>query len=151
RTAPASGPYGFRFPIPTKYRDGRPHALYVYGIASSGVGSDNLVLSATPQTFALDSTVVHLDNGVVRFGVEPRCGGTLVEMSVQGQNVVNNADCTGRQVQAALYDGNAAYDSCAGCSGVWGWDPVQGGDVHNFGSPILAMSVTADSVYIATQ
>ena len=97
------------------------------------------------------STVVRLDNGVIQFGVEPRCGGTLVEISMQGRNFVNNSDCTGRQVQAALYDGNAAYDSCAGCQGVWGWDPVQGGDIHNFGSPLLAKTVTSDSVYIATR
>ena len=151
RTEPVSGPHGFRFPIPSKYWDGSPHTLYVYGIASSGVGADNLVLSAAPQTFVLDSTVVRLDNGVIQFGVEPRCGGTLVEMSLQGRNFVNNADCTGRQVQAALYDGNAAYDACSGCEGIWGWDPVQGGDIHNFGSPLLAKRVTADSVYIATR
>jgi hypothetical protein len=151
RTEPLTGPHGFRFPIPSKYWDGKPHALYVYGIASSGVGSDNLMLSEAPKTFVLDSTVVRLDNGVIRFGVEPRCGGTLVEMSVQGRNFVNNADCTGRQVQAALYDGNSTYDACSGCQGIWGWDPVQGGDIHNFGSPLIAKRVTPDSVYIATR
>ena len=151
RTEPISGPHGFRFPIPSKYWDGTPHTLYVYGIASSGVGADNLVLSSAPQTFTLESTVVRLDNGVIQFGVEPRCGGTLVEVSLRGRNFVNNADCTGRQVQAALYDGNATYDACSGCQGNWGWDPVQGGDIHNFGSPLLAKKVTADSVYIATR
>lgn len=151
RIEPVSGPHGFRFPIPSKYWDGTPHTLYVYGIASSGVASENLVLSAAPQSFVLDSTVVRLDNGVIQFGVEPRCGGTLVEVSLQGRNFVNNADCTGRQVQAALYDGNATYDSCSGCEGIWGWDPVQGGDIHHFGSPLLAQKVTADSVYIATR
>jgi hypothetical protein len=151
RADSVSGPHGFRFPIPSQYWDGRPHRLYVYGIASSGVGADNLVLSAAPATFLLQSSVVRLDNGVLQLGVEPRCGGTIVELSLRGRNLVNNADCTGRQVQAALYDGNAAYDSCAGCQGVWGWDPVQGGDIHNFGSPVLARRVTADSVYIATR
>ena len=28
---------------------------------------------------------------------------------------------------------------------------MQGGDIHNFGSPLLAKNVTADSVYIATR
>ena len=151
RTEPISGPHGFRFPIPSEYWDGAPHALYVYGIASSGVASDNLMLSSAPQTFVLDSTVVRLDNGVIQFAVEPRCAGTLVEVSLRGRNFVNNADCTGRQVQAALYDGNATCDSCSGCQGMWGWDPVQGGDIHNFGSPLLAIKVTADSVYITTR
>lgn len=151
RTEPVAGPHGFRYPIPSKYRDGEPHTLYAYGIASSGVGSDNMLLSAEPQTFVLESTVVRLDNGVIQFGVEPRCGGTLVEVTWRGRNFVNNSDCTGRQVQAALYDGNATYDGCSGCQGNWGWDPVQGGDIHNFGSPLLAKKVTADSVYIATR
>ena len=151
RTEPVAGSHGFRYPIPSKYRDGEPHTLYAYGIAVSGVGSDNMLLSAEPQTFVLESTVVRLDNGVIQFGVEPRCGGTLVEVSWRGRNFVNNADCTGRQVQAALYDGNAKYDGCSGCEGNWGWDPVQGGDIHNFGSPLLAKNVTADSVYIATR
>ena len=106
---------------------------------------------AAPQRFVLNSTVVRLDNGVIQFAVEPRCGGTLVQLSLYGRNVVNNGDCTGRQVQTALYDGNASYDSCAGCQGIWGWDPVQGGDIHNFGSPVLVQRVTADSVYIATR
>ena len=111
RTEPVAGAHGFRYPIPSKYRDGEPHTLYAYGIASSGVGADNMLLSAAPQTFVLESTVVRLDNGVIQFGVEPRCGGTLVEVSLRGRNFVNNADCTGRQVQAALYDGNATYDA----------------------------------------
>jgi hypothetical protein len=151
RADPAAGPHGFRFPIPSQYRDGRPHTLYVYGIAASGAHAENVMLSGAPQTFTLRSTAVRLDNGVIQFAVEPRCGGTLVEVSLAGRNFINNGDCTGRQVQAALYDGNAKYDSCAGCQGIWGWDPVQGGDIHNFGSPLIAQRVTADSVYVATR
>lgn len=151
RTDPSPHINGFRFAIPSKYRDGAPHTLYVYGIANSGIASDNIMLAAAPQSFVLDSTVVRLSNGVIQIGVEPRCGGTLVEVSLKGRNFVNNADCTGRQVQAALYDGNATYDSCSGCEATWGWDPVQGGDIHNFGSPLIAQRVTEDSVYTATR
>jgi hypothetical protein len=142
---------GFRFAIPTQYWDGRPHRVFIYGIAASGVAADNVVLAGSPQTFASQSSVVRLDNGVIGFGVEPRCGGTLVELTLHGRNLLNNADCTGRQVQAALYDGNATYDDCSGCRGNWGWDPVQGGDIHNFGSPVLEQSVTANSIYIKTR
>jgi hypothetical protein len=39
-----------------------------------------------------------------------------VELTVKGANLINNADCTGRQVQAAFYDGNPRYDACAACS-----------------------------------
>jgi hypothetical protein len=151
RTEPIPGAHGFRVTIPPQFWDGRPHTLYAYGIAGSGTTGGNAVLPASPQSFLLNSTIVRMDNGVIQFAVETRCGGTLVQFGLRGRNVVNNGDCTGRQIQTALYDGNAAYDSCAGCKGVWGWDPVQGGDVHNFGSPVLARRVTAESVYVATR
>ena len=64
------------------------------------------MLSEAPQTFVLDSTVIRLTTVSIQFGVEPRRGGTLVEVSLRGRNFVNNADCTGRQVQAARTDGN---------------------------------------------
>jgi hypothetical protein len=51
----------------------------------------------------------------------------------------------------ALYDGNAQYDACAGCSGVFGWDPVQGGDRYGHGSPVLAQTLAANSIDITTQ
>jgi hypothetical protein len=149
---PAPGSYGFRFPIPSQHRDGQPHNLYVYGV--DGTGAASAALAGVPRIFALGSTVVHLDNGVIRVGLEPRCGGTVVELrlkEVSGQNLVNNSDCTGRQIQAALYDGKATYDACAGCSGVWGWNPVQGGDRYNFGSRLLEMIGGVASVRIATQ
>jgi hypothetical protein len=146
---PAPGSYGFRFPIPSQHRDGQPHDLYVYGVDGTGAASADL--AGVPRIFALNSTVVHLDNGVIRVGLEPRCGGTVVELRISGENLVNNSDCTGRQIQAALYDGKANYDACAGCSGVWGWNPVQGGDRYNFGSPLLEMFGGVGSVHIATQ
>ena len=151
RGNPGLGRHGFRFPIPSQYRDAAAHSLYVYGIDSAGISSENAVLSGVPQHFTLASTVVRLQNGTIQFGVEPRCGGTLVEVSLNGQNLVNNFDCTGRQVQAAFYDGDDQYDGCGGCQGVWGWDPVQGGDRFNFGSPLTAQSVQANSISVSTQ
>jgi hypothetical protein len=147
----STGAHGFRFSIPTKYRDGRAHTLFVYGIDSSGAAGGNLLLSSAPLGFTLNSSVIYLTNGVVRVGLEPRCGGTLVELSLQGRNPINNFDCTGRQIQAAIYDGNHAYDACAGCTNVWGWNPVQGGDRYNFGSPVQTVSTEGTSAYIATR
>ena len=95
--------------------------------------------------------MIRIDNGTIRVGVETRCGGTVAEIVIGGQNLINNFDCTGRQVQAALYDGNAWYDSCAGCTGVWGWDPVQGGDKYNAGSPVLLQESDAQSIHILTR
>jgi len=152
---PYPGSHGFRFAIPDRYLDGQSHLLYAYGIDTSGIGSENLELSSSPLTFTLDSTVVRLDNGFVQLGINPRCGGTLTEFRVlvggPNPNLVNNYDCTGRQIQAAFYDGNQIYDACAGCGGVWGWGPVQGGDRYNFGSPVTDLSLDGDSIYVATR
>jgi len=92
-----------------------------------------------------------MDNGTIQVGIEPRCGGTIAEIMLNGENLVNNYDCTGRQIQVAQYDGNSTYDACAGCSGTWGWDPVQGGDRNGFGSIVIAQSVTRNGIYIKTQ
>ncbi len=76
-----------------------------------------------------------------RIGLQTGWGGSIVEVSLNGTNFVNEHD-TGREVQAAEYDGNAQYDGCAGCTGTFGWNPVQGGDKYDQGSPVLAQAVT---------
>ena len=146
-----SGAHGFRYSLPPVTRDGVTHAYYLYGIDSSGRGSENLMLGGSPKSAALPSTIVRMDNGTIRIGVEPRCGGAIAEIILNGTNLVNNYDCTGRQIQVAQYDGNATYDNCAACTEVWGWNPVQGGDKHGFGSIVLAQAVTSNSIYIRTQ
>src|SRR5438105_9981293 len=67
-----------------------------------------------------------------RIAVDTGRGGVVTEASLNGVNVINSHD-TGRGVQLALYDGAYGYDSCAGCTGVWGWNPLQGGDHWNHG------------------
>lgn len=86
----------------------------------------------------------------VRIGVEATWGGSIVEVSLNGTNFVNEHD-TGREVQPAFYDGNAQYDSCAGCTGVFGWDPVLGGDKYNQGTPTLVQALTSTSLYTKAQ
>jgi len=116
----------------------------------------SLTVTETPvvlRTYQEGSLLV-LESGVgnetVRVGLESLWGGTVVEASLNGINVVNRYD-TGREVQVALYDGNEQYDACAGCTGVFGWDPVQGGDRYSQGSPLLEQTLGADSIYIKTQ
>ena len=85
-----------------------------------------------------------------RIGLQTGWGGSIVEVSLDGTNFANEHD-TGREVQAAQYDGNAQYDGCAGCTGTFGWNPVQGGDKYDQGSPVLAQTVNSDSLYIKAQ
>jgi hypothetical protein len=116
-----------------------------------------LVLTTEPvisvHTFQSGSQLVlesQAGADVARVGVETLWGGSIVEVSLNGTNFVNLSD-TGREVQLAQYDGNAQYDACAGCTGVFGWNPVQGGDKYVHGSPVLAQLMTADSLYIKAQ
>src|SRR5581483_4433879 len=146
------GAHGFRYPIAPIGRDGLPHAFYVYGIDTDGQPGHNVLLSGSPINATLASTRVFISNGTMTVGLEPRCGGTVVSIVVSGsENLVNNGDCTGKQVQIGLYDGAAMYDGCAGCTGTWGWDPVQGGDRFGFGSPVTSSAVTATSAYTLTR
>jgi hypothetical protein len=145
------GDHGFVYFLPPVTRDGTAHTYYVYGIDTSGVGSQNQLLVGAPRTATLPSTILRMDNGIIRVGVEPRCGGTIAEIVLDGKNLVNEYDCTGRQIQVSQYDGNFSYDPCAGCTGSWGWNPVQGGDRYGFGSTVLAQTATRDNIYIKTQ
>ena len=76
---------------------------------------------------------------VSRVGMQTAWGGSIVEVSVNGENFVNAHDA-GREVQLAQFD----HDNLD-------WNPTLGGDIYNHGSPILAQTVTRDSIYIKTQ
>lgn len=88
-------------------------------------------------------------NEVTRVAVDTARGGFISEASLNGINFVNAHD-TGRGVQLSLYDGSHRYDSCAGCSGSWGWNPVQGGDRYNHGSAVLSTVIDAQGITIRT-
>jgi hypothetical protein len=85
-----------------------------------------------------------------RIGLNTAWGGSIVEVSLDGTNFVNAHD-TGREVQPALYDGAAKYESYASGSGTWGWDPVLGGDRYTHGSPVLAQQLSSDTIYVKAQ
>lgn len=51
QTTQFPGDHGFSFPIPN-FNDGRTHTLWAYGISTSGIGSDDNLLSGSPKTVA---------------------------------------------------------------------------------------------------
>jgi hypothetical protein len=117
-------------------------------IASSSDGVATLLAASQQgQTLVLQHAS---PSGTVRLVLDLTRGGLVSEASVAGRNFVN-ADDTGRGVQFALYDGEAAYDSCAGCSGNWGWNPVLGGNRANVGSPVLSSSLVGDALQVTSQ
>jgi hypothetical protein len=126
---------------------------------SSGTHSHSaqLVLTTEPiiseRTYQVGSQLFLESNSggdTARIGLETSWGGSIIEVSLNGTNYVNWSD-TGREVQVAEYDGNAQYDACAGCTGTFGWNPVQGGDKYGHGSPVLTQTMASDSLDIKAQ
>jgi hypothetical protein len=137
-------------------------AVGVFQLALTAVSgllshSAQVVLTTEPivrvNTYQTGSVLyLESDSGtdVSRIGLETTWGGSIVEVSLNGTNYVNGGG-TGREVQATQYDGSAQYDDCAGCTGTFGWNPVQAGDEYNHGSPLLAQTLTTGSLYIKAQ
>jgi len=131
--------------------------LNVSGAGGSTSHTTQILLTSEPvvtvRTYQSGSILyLESDSGtdVARIGLQMSWGGSIVEVDLNGTNFVNE-DGTGREVQASQWDGAAQYDNCAGCTGVFGWNPVQAGDKWNNGSPVLAQTVAADSIYVKTQ
>jgi hypothetical protein len=131
--------------------------LNVTGAGGPTSHTTQILLTSEPvvtvRTYQTGSTLyLESDSGtdVARIGLQMLWGGSIVEVDLNGTNFVNE-DGTGREVQAAQWDGAAQYDNCAGCTGVFGWNPVQAGDKWNNGSPVLAQTIAADSIYVKTQ
>jgi hypothetical protein len=83
-------------------------------------------------------------------GLNLEWGAAVTVVSLGGVNYVNAYD-TGREVQPSIYDGNQQY-TCWDCkSGHWGWNPVQAGDWHVHGSPVLSKHKTKTLLYTRTQ
>jgi len=124
----------------------------VLGTSAALSHSVQLMLTTEPivsvRTYQSGS-VLYLEStanaDTARIGLETQWGGSIVEMSLNGTNFVNMHD-TGREIQAAQWDGNAQYQS-----GAFGWNPVQGGDKYDQGSPVLAQNLNNDSLYIKAQ
>jgi hypothetical protein len=137
-------------------------AIGIFQLAVSGTSgvishSAQILLTTEPIVSVLTyqtGSMLYLesDSGTdaSRIGLQTGWGGSIVEVSLNGTNFVNEHD-TGREVQVAQYDGSAQYDGCAGCTGTFGWNPVQGGDKYDQGSPLLAQTVSPESLYIKAQ
>ena len=86
----------------------------------------------------------------VRVGLDTSWGGAIVLVTYNGEEFVNRSD-PGREVQIAVWDGEQKYDPCAGCSGSFGWNPVQAGDHYHHGSSLISDSLASDHLYTRTR
>jgi Bacterial Ig domain len=81
------------------------------------------------------------DTETVRIALQTNWGGSAVELSLNGTNFVNEHD-TGREIQVGLWDTNLPCPC---------WNPTQGGDEYDNGTPTIAQTVTSDSLYTKAQ
>ncbi len=107
-------------------------------------------------------------SGTYKLGIRREWGGSVVFFghsgSAPGTNDTNTIDAndTGREVQVALYDPDRTVQGCSyngSCAGsptcpvsirYLGWNPVQGGNRCNIGSPTEAVSTGAGSLIART-
>ncbi|HEX8245091.1 MAG TPA: Ig-like domain-containing protein [Longimicrobium sp.] len=99
-------------------------------------------------------TMIYLERndstGRLRVGLDRRWGGSITEFSLNGENFVNAYD-PGREVQLSLYENGPAGDTCAGCTGAWPWNAVQGGDKYGHGSIVLTKQKTDSALYVKSR
>lgn len=132
------------------------YPITIAGSAGSQAHSTQVMLTIEPiviVTTYQSGSLLYLESDggdKTRIGLQTEWGGSIVEVSLNGTNYVNEHD-TGREVQFAQYDGNASYGGCASSGVGCGWNPVQGGDLYDEGSPVLAQTVGPDSLYIKAQ
>jgi hypothetical protein len=106
--------------------------------------------------------------GAFKLGVRREWGGSVIFFgeagSGPGTNRTNTIDAndTGREVQVAIYDPNRSVQGCswnASCAGsptcpvsirFLGWNPVQGGNRCNIGSPTESVRTGAGSLVATT-
>ena len=93
----------------------------------------------TDPDFNVPHDLVYLTNGIVKVGVDLQWGGAVSVIMHQGMNLIDNHD-TGRLAQVAFYNDDTGT-----------WDPVQGGDVFNQGSPVLNYNIGTNLIYTKTQ
>lgn len=148
--------------FPVGVSAGSPQPFTVTVPANTAAGDSTITLHGTSGSLAHDAPAMTLHTAAVqtsqvgsilylqtilnghtaRIGLETKWGGSIVEISMDGANVVNAHD-TGREVQPALYDLNGGL-------GANGWDPVLGGDKYDHGSTVLSQQVTSNSLYTKT-
>src|SRR6266496_3984493 len=102
------------------------------------------------------ASLITLDNGVIKVGVDTSYGGAITYLSQSGSttNLINDYD-HGRQVQQSYYSGPANFVPPGAIQNPnWSpfpWNPVQAGDSYDYPSQVLAYSNANGVIYIKTR
>jgi len=119
-------------------------SITVLATGGSRTHSQQIMLTADAivRTYQVGS-VLYLESGTTtdtsRVGVETNWGGSIVEVSLNGTNFVNEHD-TGREVQPSYRDGNNPN-----------YNPTLGGDLFDQGTPTISFVLGTDSLFTKAQ
>jgi hypothetical protein len=132
-----------------------------WSVRAPGAGFGGIVMQngAYHDVFLQSPPAGNLPANYSRIGVRLDWGGSIVFFGLPSSNTIDAHD-TGREVQVALYDQSRAWEDCAydaSCTGAapcgtgnnfLGWDPVQGGDFCQHGSP-AGSAQSGDSLVVS--
>jgi hypothetical protein len=105
---------------------------------------------------SLQGTVLTLDNGVIKVGLDTRygCAITYLSQSRSTTNLINDND-HGRQVQQSYYSGPDPFVPPGAVQNPtwspWGWNSAQAGDSYGYPSQVLAYSNANGVIYVKTR
>lgn len=122
------------------------------------------LLLVLPSASATAQTTHTISNGDITVGISLTYGASIRQLDFRTGGVINinnvdNADNTGRQIQAAFYDAElSGTTDCWPVQGAcspnpactWGWNPVQAGDACGAGSPAQLLVHTGTRIVTRT-
>jgi len=94
-------------------------------------------------TFEDQESVLYLDSGAVRLGIDTQWGGAIREIWFNGENLINNYD-GGRLLAVSFYDSDRPPAS--GHPNDTGWNPTPS-DMYNNANPSLEHSFANNELY----
>lgn len=114
--------------------------------------------SAALAVQPVEDSVITIENDRYILGVKISMGGALSQLEDKKSpredisNLLNHHD-TGRLIQQSYYGvaSHPDYENGRYMGNVWPYNPVQGGDVHNNKSKIVAISKTEDSITVVSR
>jgi FG-GAP-like repeat len=102
------------------------------------------------------ASLLTLDNGVIKVGVDTTFGGAITYLSQSGSttNLINDSN-TGALVQQSYYSGPANFVPPGAIqnpnANPWPWNPVQAGDSFGYRAAVLASSNANGVIYVKTR
>lgn len=143
---------------------------YLKGLSAKNISSIEIISLGDDDKFTfvlydvtvenvdiISSGLTYIENSRFKLGIKLSWGGGISYLADKQDgdstitNLINCAD-TGRLVQQSYYGTNLPPYECGDYNGTtWGYNPVQGGNLHNQASRIIDVKINERSVYVKAQ